>query len=229
MPKERVVVFDGEDKFIAPRNVIYDKNKGEANAVGGEAPIQVVDEAQPKRLSPEGTAFEEYMRNQSRPVVMPSVGEDNFCQKMQTFIQTRGMGKATPEQLEQAYQLFQDNCRVKEEPPKEQPPKEEPPKEQPPAEQPRQKPADKRVPVELAPPTPPIKDIKVAPPAPPAAPPAPVVPVGFVPLSSPTLGMPLRGGGGEEAAPPAEKKGSNWLLWLLIGGTILYFATRKKG
>jgi hypothetical protein len=34
------------------------------------------------------------------------------------------------------------------------------------------------------------------------------------------------GGGGEEKKEP--KKGTNWLLWLLIGGTALYFVTRKK-
>jgi hypothetical protein len=207
MPKERVVVFDGEDKFIAPRNVTYDKAVGEANAVG-DGSAQKVEEPQGK-LTPEGTAFEQYMRDQNRPVVMPSVGEDNFCQKMQTFIQTRGMGKATPDQIQQAYQLFQDNCRPKE------------------GEQPKEEPATKeRVPTEPAPPTPPQKDVPVEKPKP------AVSSGGFVPLTSPTLGRPLGGGAGggdSEEAVPEQKKVSNLLLWLILGGTILYFVTRKKG
>lgn len=38
MAKERVVIFEGEDKFIKPRNTVYDVNSGEANFIRDEPP-----------------------------------------------------------------------------------------------------------------------------------------------------------------------------------------------
>ena len=94
--KETVIVFDGEDKFIAPRKRFYDASK--------ERPES--DSLSTK----EGDLFKAYMRNKEIPVVIPSPEEPDFCGKIQLFIKTRCDGKATSEQLMQAYQLFQDNC-----------------------------------------------------------------------------------------------------------------------
>lgn len=216
MPKERVVVFDGEDKFIAPRNTIFDAKTGIAEQVGvdGDRNQQIVFEGQPQSggtdsqpKTPAGSAFEDYMRRQNAPVVMPVVGEPNFCQKMQTFIQTRGQGRATPEQIMQAYQLFQENCNK---------PKEEEPKQ---PDQPQEKKG--RMPLEMGNPVEnPVASTPVT-----VAP----APVAFVPLNTPALGSRLGGGGGggsEEVAP--EPKKTNWLLPLLIVGGLIYFATRKS-
>jgi hypothetical protein len=52
-------------------------------------------------------------------------------------------------------------------------------------------------------------------------------------LNVPTLGKPpasgLSGGasgGGKEKEKEAKKP--NWLLWVIIGGIVLYFATKKQ-
>lgn len=218
MPKERVVVFDGEDKFIAPRNMVYNKNLGEAQVVGDERPI--VDTGEKK-------IFDDYLARQRRVVSIPNVGEPDFCQKIQEFISSRGDGLASPEQIMEAYQLFQNNCVEK---PKELPiaPPVEPPSTPEPS------------PISVAPPptpepkaetpkveTPVLEQPKVE------TPPIVATPSTFVPLNVPTLGVPpvragaASGGGGEEKKDE-PKKGSNWLIWLLIGGAALYFLTRKK-
>lgn len=41
MAKERVVIFEGEDMFIKPRNTIYDVNSGEANFISDEPPSDI--------------------------------------------------------------------------------------------------------------------------------------------------------------------------------------------
>ena len=204
MNREKVVVFDGEDKFIAPKSRTYNKKIGKSEFVGvvespegDKAPVTTID----------GDAFNDYMRRKNLTAVLPSPSEPDFCAKAQEFIQTNGDGIATPEQIMQAYQLFQDNCVEK-------------PKEV--------KPVESDSP-------PPVKPAEEEPPkAPPAlgSMPTSLSPLG-VSLSSPTLGKPpvkaggaSGGGGGEEKEEP--KKGTNWLLWLLLGGTALYFVTRKK-
>ena len=204
MNREKVVIFDGEDKFIAPKSRTYNKKIGKSEFVGvvespegDKAPISTID----------GDAFNDYMRRKNLPAVMPSPSEPDFCAKAQAFIQSNGDGKATPDQIMQVYQLFQDNCVEK-------------PKEA--------KPVESDSP-------PPVKPTEEEPPkAPPAlgSMPTTSIPLG-VSLTSPTLGKPpvkaggasAGGGGGEKEEP---KKGTNWLLWLLIGGTALYFVTRKK-
>jgi len=112
MVKERVVVFDGEHNFIAPREKVYDKNKGKsefANQVG----------ATPS--TPEGDAFTRYMITKGQEVVIPQPSDADFCNKIQAFIRDAGGGKATPDQVMTAYQLFQNNCLEKPAPPPEKP------------------------------------------------------------------------------------------------------------
>lgn len=256
MKREQVVVFDGEDKFIAPKSRTYNKKIGKSEFVGvvespegNKAPISTID----------GDAFNDYMRKKDLPAVLPSPSEPDFCAKAQAFIQTNGDGRATPEQIMQAYQMFQDNCVEK---PKEVKPVESdsPPPVTPDEEQPvfpvwetldcetlaseisrleqtmtvSKLSESIRGKYETA-----ISQGKSlqdtrCPKAPPVlgSMPSSSSPLG-VSLSAPNLGKPPAklggapaGGGGEEKEEP--KKGTNWLLWLLIGGATLYFVTRKK-
>ena len=41
MAKERVVIFEGEDKFINPKKTIYDVRSGEANFIADEPPSDI--------------------------------------------------------------------------------------------------------------------------------------------------------------------------------------------
>ena len=84
--KERVIVFDGEDKFISA--------KGKPN----------------DGLTPEGSVFRKYMTSQNVEVEIPDPADEKFCEKAEAFIKTNCNGKATPEQLWQVYELFQSNC-----------------------------------------------------------------------------------------------------------------------
>ena len=103
MVKERVIVFDGEDNFIAPKTRNYDKNKGTSEFVS-----QVGAEKTP--TSPEGDAFSRYMLLKNQEVVIPQPSEPDFCMRIQSFISGSGAGRATPDQIMTAYQLFQNNC-----------------------------------------------------------------------------------------------------------------------
>ena len=195
MSKERVVVFDGEDKFIAPRDKSFDKQTGNAQFVG--------DKQSPpaEAVNPDKKAFEDYMLKKGSPVVMPSPVEPNFCVKMQDFIKTSGNGMATPEQIMEAYQLFQDKCVEK---PKDKEPISANPEEPVVTEK--------------------VKEVEV----PPASAPAPIAPSSFIPLSVPTLGARPSSGGSEEVVKEEPKQEINWLLWLIVGGGILYLITRKN-
>lgn len=256
MIKEKVVVFDGEDKFIAPKSRTYNKRIGKSEFVGvvespegDKAPVTTVD----------GAVFNDYMRKKDLPAVMPDPSEPDFCAKALAFLQSNGDGRATPEQIMQAHQLFQDNCVEK---PKEVKPveKDSPPPVAPQEEQPVfpvwetldcETLASEISKLEQTLSVSKLSDsirgsyeASIAqgkslqetrcPKAPPALGTAPIPSsMGGVSLSVPSLGKPpvkggasAGGGGGDKE--PEPKKGSNWLLWLLIGGTVLYFVTRKK-
>lgn len=96
MKKERVIVFDGEDKFIAPRKRTYDAVKGISRSN---------DE-----LSQEAERFKAFMRNQNMVAVIPSPTDENFCKNLASFINTNGGGRATPEQIMEAHSMFQNLC-----------------------------------------------------------------------------------------------------------------------
>lgn len=243
MPKERVIVFDGEDKFIMPRTKVYDRAKGVAFDASAAGETQ------------EGVAFKEYMLKKDSVVTLPSPSDADFCAKIKDFINTNGDGKATPEDIMQAYQLFQDNCVEK--------PSSATGEEQSTADIVfpdwqtldcetieseirrleneltviRTTPevriryenavaagrAEKDRKCGMTPPTLGVGDT-------PLPPPPTLLPSG-VSLSAPTLGqlpkpkaMPLEDGGKK----PEPKKGYNWLIWVLIGGAALYFLTRKR-
>jgi hypothetical protein len=255
--KEQVIVFDGEDKFIAPRKRFYDasKERPESDALSTK----------------EGDLFKAYMRNQATPVVIPSPDEPDFCTKIQSFLKTRCNGKATPEQLMQAYQLFQDNCVEKPEEKsvegERRPAVAEPvtadltfpdwnvlscdeirseitrleqflmvSRLQPEARAQYNAAIDngRAALQEKCPINPPA--LPDMPPPPPTgggvATPPPQVGAGVNPLgvslSTPTLGQPPRSASAPSAGQEPAKKGTNWLLWVILGGAALYLLTRKK-
>ncbi len=90
MAKEKVIIFEGEDKFVAPRTHTFDTAKGEATYVGGN-----------------GAADTGVVTPSS---VMPIFGEADYCNRLQAYINSRGENTATPEQVMLAYQNFQTNC-----------------------------------------------------------------------------------------------------------------------
>lgn len=116
MVKENVVVFDGEDKFITPKNRLYNKKIGKSNFIG-EMNGQTGE--RPPATTLEGNAFKQYMLKKDVQLVVPVLSDADFCVKAKSFIETNGDGRATPDQIMQVYQLFQDNCieKVKDEKP----------------------------------------------------------------------------------------------------------------
>ena len=86
--KEQVIVFEGEQKFIAPKVTITDEDTGKTEYVGsdGQPP------AQPSAM------------------VMPQAGEPDFCNRLYLYIQSNGNGQATGEQVLAAHQDFQNYC-----------------------------------------------------------------------------------------------------------------------
>ena len=90
MAKEKVIIFEGEDKFVAPRTHTFDTAKGEATYVGGNG------KAETDVITPSS--------------VMPIFGESDYCNRLQAYISSRGENTATPEQVMLAYQNFQTNC-----------------------------------------------------------------------------------------------------------------------
>lgn len=263
MKKEKVVVFDGEDKFINPKNQVYDKTTGKAEFV----------EFNPDKPTPEYQEFKRYIQNQEGDVVVPSPLDTNFCADVKVFIESRGQGRATPEQLMEAHNLFRQYCV--ERPGSNLPPKNEIDPTLLEIEYPQWIALDcntleselnrfreftttikddrvvsairaeiqKGEAVKATKCASPKENVPPANPIPPADKPAPppagggtvsTSPPAFVPLNVPSLGKPpasgLSGGsgGGTESQKETEKKKPNWLLWVLIGGVLLYFATKKN-
>jgi hypothetical protein len=90
MAKEKVIIFEGEHKFVAPRTHTFDTAKGEATYVGGNG------KAETDVVTPSS--------------VMPIFGESDYCNRLQAYISSRGENTASPEQVMIAYQNFQTNC-----------------------------------------------------------------------------------------------------------------------
>lgn len=220
MPKERVIVFDGEDQFIAPRNVSYDVASGEANVVGDER-SQVVGVMRPdieSNLVDSGAKkeFDDYMRRQGQTVSVPSPVEPDFCLRVRQFIQSNGEGMATGQQIMEAHQLFQQHCVEK-------------PKETPVVPPVGDVKPDDGIAPPPAPPVPPTTPVEPSP-----KPATPLVTLPSVSLTTPSLGArpsgggAAGGGGGGGEEKKKEEKKPNWLLWLLIAAGVVYLAKRKK-
>jgi hypothetical protein len=85
--------------------------KGESISIGSGEPIPsngVIDEPQP--LSKEHEAFINYTKRIRKITELPKPSDDDFCRKMKEFIETRGDGMASSDQLIEAYNLFQSTC-----------------------------------------------------------------------------------------------------------------------
>lgn len=252
--KERVVVFDGEDKFIAKKDRIYDKSTGKS--YGGK--------------NPEGDRFKQYMLEKQKGCVVPELGDPDFCKKAEQFIKTRGEGKATPEQVWKVHSLFQDNCVEK-------------PKEKSAAGDIQTPPIIPNLPTSTTPTFPDWESLDcdsiereiaalqqtlltsrfsgemvdlynaaisrgtavkaqkcgIAPPVlgdtplPPASPtprtpsPISVNPLG-VSLSASTLGTQPNSASQTKSDSGDKKKSSNLLIWILLGGAVIYLLTSNK-
>lgn len=79
----------------------------EVAAFGGE---QAAESSDPVPMSKEHEEFINYNKKIRKAVVLPIVGDPNFCQNMRAFIETRGDGMASSDQLIEAYNLFRENC-----------------------------------------------------------------------------------------------------------------------
>ena len=77
---------------------------------GAVATTNEVDVAEPVPMSREHEEFLAYEKRIRKRVTIPQPTEDDFCAKMRAFIETRGDGLASGEQVIEAYNLFQNHC-----------------------------------------------------------------------------------------------------------------------
>lgn len=111
MAKESVIVFDGEDKFIAKKDKHYDKSTGFSNYVGAAGELITAPQAEAQMpTTADGAVFNQYMASQNTSLDLPVSSDPDFCQKAQQFISTNGDGRATPDQVMQVYNEFQRVC-----------------------------------------------------------------------------------------------------------------------
>lgn len=111
MAKEKVIIFQGEDKFVTPRAHTFDLGTGKKEFVGGDGTGPSNDPSSnipPPKNTPDGPNNQ---TTTSNIVGMPTLGEPDYCNKLQTFITTRGGGNATPDQIMAAHDMFKMNCR----------------------------------------------------------------------------------------------------------------------
>lgn len=230
MKKESVVVFNGEDQFILPRNKVYNMKSGKTEYVGqngvkdeGVTPPTATD---PRPTPPKPTEIVEDPDKGTNPpkqygyssgkFQMPDPTNPEFCGIVQAYITSRGQGSASPEDVMAAYNAFKKYCNSEPTPPYggEQPPKENPSD-------------DKN-----------IKDIRDIRPDVPQPPKQDIIIPALIPtpLITPDLGMPLGsrggggagGGGGEEPKPEEKKKSYMWLLLLVAAGIGAYVFYNRK-
>jgi hypothetical protein len=221
--KETVIVFDGEDNFIAPKERTYDKEKGVSNFVGQDGSVSTPPTSDAPKLNPDGSVigqlspeaqrFTDYMTSQGTPVQIPTPSSPNFCVEIKTFIETRGNGRATSEMVMDAYNAFREFCVPKAE---------------------EVKPITTTTTTDTTTAKISLTEPSVTPDLKaPITSPVEVKLPSSISLSTPALGRPpmmgggAGGGSGEEKKPEVKKK-SNWLLWVLIGGAAIYYFTRKK-
>ena len=99
MAKESVIVFAGEDKFIAKKDRDFNKQTGFSNLVGANGENVIPQEITPNPLTPPDK------------VAVPTLTDSDFCEKAQQFISTNGNGTATPDEVMSVYAAFQANCQ----------------------------------------------------------------------------------------------------------------------
>ena len=223
MKKESVVVFNGEDQFILPRNKVYNMKSGKTEFVGqngvkdeGVTPPTATD---PTPTPPKPTEIAENPDKGTNPpkpygyssgkFQMPDPTNPQFCQIVQEYITNRGQGSASPDDVMSAYNAFKKYCNSEPTPPYggELPPKDNPKDDTKKPEQP----------------TPPQPDIIIP-------------PLISTPIIATNLGVPLggRGGGaaggsgGGEDKKDEKKKSYLWLLLLAAAGIGAYVYYKRN-
>jgi hypothetical protein len=98
--KEKVIIFDGEDKFVKPRHHSYDVNTGKAEFVGLEGDPS----------TPPDTTKDNLGGGSGSRMQLPQLGSPTFCADLSTYISTNGGGAATPMETMAAYDMFQRYC-----------------------------------------------------------------------------------------------------------------------
>jgi hypothetical protein len=103
--KEKVIIFDGEDKFVKPRNHSYDINTGKSEFVGSDG------EGKDARTNvpPLNAETKDAIQGGSG-MPLPTLGSPNFCANLASYISTNGGGRATPNETMAAYDMFQRYC-----------------------------------------------------------------------------------------------------------------------
>ena len=105
--KEKVIIFEGEDKFVKPRNHSYDINTGKSEFVGGDGVGNTKD---PSSNIPPLNAETKDTISGGSGMPLPTLGSPNFCANLATYISTNGGGSATPNETMAAYDMFQRYC-----------------------------------------------------------------------------------------------------------------------
>ena len=113
MAKEKVIIFQGEDKFVTPRAHTFDLGTGKKEFVGvdGQGKGDEKDPTSnivPPKNTPDGPNNQ---TTTSTIVGMPTLGEPDYCNKLQTYITTRGGGNASPNEIMAAHDMFKIHCR----------------------------------------------------------------------------------------------------------------------
>jgi len=209
MAKEKVIIFQGEDKFVTPRAHTFDLGTGVKEFVAVDGPgkgddrdpssnNRPINSGSQNDQNPISTIDDGGGRSGS-PVGLPMIGEPDYCNKLQNFITTRGYGNATPQQIMAAHDMFKRGCRE----------------------------ADPTTTTTTAAPTPPPPQNTPPPPPPPKTEVVvPVIPVGNLGVPPTSTGGGFGGGGGSEEGAPAPKKKSYW--WLLLVAVGIYYVAKKK-
>jgi hypothetical protein len=112
--KEKVIIFEGEDKFVKPRHSTYDINTGKSEFVSGDGVGPSKDPSSnitsPGTVSQRDQTVVSNLQDGGSIVGMPTMGEPDYCNKLRLYIETRGGGNATPDQIMAAHDMFQRSC-----------------------------------------------------------------------------------------------------------------------
>ena len=103
--KEKVIIFEGEDKFVKPRNHSYDIGTGKSEFVGSDG--EGKDER--TNIPPLNDETKDAVQGGSG-MPLPKLGSPTFCADLATYISTNGGGAATPNETMAAYDMFQRYC-----------------------------------------------------------------------------------------------------------------------
>jgi hypothetical protein len=196
--KEKVIIFEGEDKFVKPRHSTYDINTGKSEFVSGDGVGPSKDPSSnitsPGTVSQRDQTVVSNLQDGGSIVGMPTMGEPDYCNKLRLYIETRGGGNATPDQIMGAHEMFKLNCIEAD---------------------PTTTTSTTTSTTTVAPKT----DTNVVIPVVPVIPFTPSTNLGIRPVGG-------GGGGGSDEQAPVEKKKSYW--WLLLVAAGIYLVAKKN-